>query len=224
MSLFVTGTGTGVGKTLACSVILTRHGRRRPIAYWKPVATGSNGEVGESDADFVRRTAAKGIQVLPEAYSFRSPVSPHLAARLERRTLEPEKILNAFVSHALADARRNLLVEGVGGLLVPLTDRGYLLASLIAELALPCIVVASSALGTINHTLLTIEAARARNIQIAGVILSGPSNPPNRRAIERFGGIEVLAELPVVRPLTRGGIARAAAGFDRRNRLLKYFE
>lgn len=221
MSLFVTGTGTEIGKTITCAVILSRYGRHHRLAYWKPIASGTD---TETDTAFVKRTNSANAEVLPETYLFDAPLSPHLASRLQRRRILPERIVEDFVAHALADAQRNLLIEGVGGLLVPLTANGYLLANLIADLALPCLIVASSRLGTINHTLLTLEAARARRLDVAGVVLSGPPNRENRRAIERFGKTAVLAELPLIQSRTRQGIARAGASFDRRGRLGKYFE
>lgn len=216
MSFIVTGTGTGVGKTIVSALILTRYGKRGQLAYWKPIATGSE---EESDTRTVVRLAPRGVEVLPEVYSYGPPVSPHLAARLARRPIEPALVVEAFVAHAAGSAERNLLVEGVGGLLVPLTDRGLLLADLLAELHLPLLVVASSQLGTINHTLLTLEAARARRLLVAGVVLSGPRNPENRAAIERFGKVEVLAEALPIPSVTRDGIARAARTFDRKGRI-----
>lgn len=221
MSLVVTGTGTEVGKTIVCAMILARHARRRRIAYWKPIATGSS---ESSDTQFIRSVVGKNVEILSEVYSLGPPVSPHLAARLGRRRIEPEQVVGAFVTHAMADDRRNLLIEGIGGLLVPLTDDGYLLASLFEELHLPLLIVASSRLGTINHTLLTLEAARSRRLEIAGVILSGPPNAENRRAIERFGSVDVLAEVPVIPSITHQGITQAARSFDRKGRLKQYFE
>ncbi len=221
MSLVVTGTGTEVGKTIVSALILARHAKRHRIAYWKPIATGAS---EGSDSREIRRVARKTVEILPELYAFDPPVSPHLAARLARRRIEPDQILDTFVQHALADERRNLLIEGVGGLLVPLTDRGYLLANLFEELHLPILVVASSRLGTINHTLMTLEAARSRKLEVAGVVLSGPRNDENRSAIERFGDVEVIAEVPVLRSITSRGIARAATSFDRKGRLKRFFE
>jgi malonyl-CoA O-methyltransferase len=106
----------------------------------------------------------------------------------------------------------------VGGLLVPLTDAGYLLADFLVAARLPCLLVARSTLGTINHTLLSLEALRARGIGIAGVVLDGPPNRENRRAIERLGQVPILAEIP---PLTldRAGIAAAVRAFDAEGKL-----
>jgi len=215
VSLVVIGTDTGVGKTVACAVILSRYGRLGPLAYWKPVATGS---VEGRDTDVVRRLAGHRGAVLPEAYLFGPPLSPHAASR---RTIDPEKILEALVAHALADPGRGMVIEGVGGLLVPLTRSGYLLADLVRNMLLPCVLVARSRLGTINHTLLTLEALRARGIRLAAVILSGERNPGNRAAILRFGKVPAILELPpLVR--TRKGVEAAARRFDPANRLARY--
>jgi dethiobiotin synthetase len=110
--------------------------------------------------------------------------------------------------------RDGLPGEGIGGLLVPLTEGGYLLADLLKGLSLPCLLVSSSQLGTINHTLLTLEALRARNLCLAGVVLNGPVNLENRRAIERFGHTSVVAEVEPLHPLSRETVAQAASGFD----------
>ena len=221
MSLAVVGTGTDVGKTVACAVILARYGRTHRLAYWKPIATG--GAAG-SDSSFVKRVSGGHGQVLPEEYLFEPPVSPHLAARLSRRPINPERVIEALVRHGLADEQRSLVVEGIGGLLVPLTDSGFLLADLLAELHLPCLLVGRSALGTINHTMLSLEAMRARRLLLAGVILSGPPEPENRKAIERFGGVEIVAEIPEIRPMNRAGLLGAARRFDRKGRLKRFFE
>jgi len=219
VSLVVTGTGTGIGKTVASAVILARYGKMLRLGYWKPIATGAR---EGRDVDFVRRAVGHLAQVLPEEYLFDAPVSPHLAARLEGRTIDPERVVAALVRHGVEDPRRSLVIEGVGGLLVPITERGYLLASLLQELHLPCVIVASSALGTINHTLLTIEAMRSRGLEVAGVVLSGPLNRENVDAIDRFGRVEVVGEIAPIRPLGRAGVFRAAKSFDRRARLKKF--
>ncbi len=119
----------------------------------------------------------------------------------------------------MEDRDRTLVIEAAGGVLVPLTDDGSMTIDVVAASALPAIVVARSTLGTINHTLLTLEALRGREIQIAGVVLNGPQNTENRRAIERFGSVDVIDEVP---PLgaegswsaSREDILRAAENFD----------
>ncbi|WP_028309835.1 dethiobiotin synthase [Derxia gummosa] len=179
-ALFVSGTDTGVGKTLA-SAWIARHWN---ATYWKPAQTGTATDDGD-DSGSVARLA--GVPVLPEAFRFAAPESPARAAELEGRRIDP----TAFV---LPRAPR-LVVEGAGGLLVPVTD-DFLMIDLARRLDLPVLLVARSGLGTINHTLLSAEALRARGMRLLGVVMSGEPNAANRVAIERHGALPVLAELP----------------------------
>ncbi len=219
MSLAVVGTGTEVGKTVVSAVLLARYASRpdhaAPLAYWKPVATGSR---DGRDVEEVARLAPPSVEVLPETYLFREPLSPHLAARLDGASIDPARLLAELSRHRSEKPGRALVVEGAGGLLVPLTDTD-LLADLFAAARLPCILAALSGLGTINHTLLSLEALRARKMEIAGVVLNGPPNPENRAAIERFGRVPVIAELPPLPSLDRAAVAQAAEGFDREGAL-----
>jgi len=169
---FVTGTDTGIGKTTYCR---DRVRREPDLVYWKPVQTGWPAE--DDTAEVAAPRSLPGIRL-------RDPVSPHLAAEREGRRLTLEEILLP-----LAGFKGRLLVEGAGGLLVPLAP-GLLQADLVRALGLPAIVVARDRLGTINHTLLTLEALRARGIPVAGVALLGGT--ANRDAIERFGAVRVL--------------------------------
>lgn len=211
MALVVTGTDTGVGKTVVSALLLLRYASRGPW-YWKPVATGAR----ERDSFSINRWTDAPVVV--ERYLYDPPVSPHLAARLARRPIRPDAIVRRF-----REIRRDaLVVEGIGGALVPLTSAGFLFADLARALRLPCVVVARSTLGTINHTLLTLEALRARHVPIAGIVLNGPSNPGNRRAVERFGRTRVLAHVPPLGRLSPAGLRRAARRFDPRGRLGRF--
>jgi dethiobiotin synthase len=212
MSLAILGTDTNVGKTVASAALLARY-VDLPLAYWKPIATGS---IEGRDTEEVTRLAPPSVEVLPEQYLFREPLSPHLAAEREGRTIDFERLV-ARGKGLLARADRHFVVEGAGGALVPLgplTRGGPLLVDLFAALDLPCLVIARSTLGTINHTLLTLEALRARGLVVAGVLMVGPPNEENRRAIETLGGVEVLGELPPLQPLTRETLQAAAAHLD----------
>ena len=124
----------------------------------------------------------------------------------------PTHLEQTFARHART--HRAVIVEGVGGALVPLCDDGTLLATFFQRLALPCVVVAASTLGTINHTLLTLEALRARGIAVAGVVLNGRTNPENSRAIARFGEVRIIAEVPALTPLDAASLATQAQLFD----------
>ena len=178
--VFVTGTDTDIGKTLV-SAWLTRHWRAE---YWKPVQTGA-----AEDSDSATISALVPAAVIhPPANLFQSALSPHAAAELEGTRIE----LDAMPLPAGAGP---LVVEGAGGILAPLNDTA-LTIDFAARLGLPVLVVARSGLGTLNHTLLTLEALRRRGLSILGVVMNGAANPANRRAIEHFGAVAVLAEIP----------------------------
>ena len=220
MSLWVLGTDTDIGKTVVSALILNRYAPSGPIAYWKPVSTGGDDDRDRSTVSgWLGDSTDRPVEVLDEVYLFDPPVSPHLAARLAGTNIDTDTILAELVRHAMEDRDRTLVIEAAGGVLVPLTDDGSMTIDVVAASALPAIVVARSTLGTINHTLLTLEALRGREIQIAGVVLNGPQNTENRRAIERFGGVDVIDEVP---PLgaegswsaSREDILRAAEDFD----------
>ena len=221
MSLWVLGTDTNVGKTVTSAVILERYVDAGPIAYWKPISTGGD---DDRDRTTLSQWVDSRITILEESYLFEPPVSPHLAARLANTQIDPERVLSDLVRHAMADQDRILLIEAAGGVLVPITDDGFLTVRLVQESTLPAVVVARSALGTINHTLLTLEALRARQIEIAGVVINGPPNEENRRAIERFGRVStiVLPALDNSPPLPEN-IRDAARDFDTDGVLAPYF-
>ncbi len=211
MSLVVIGTGTEIGKTITCAVLLTRYSVHRNPAYWKPIATGS---AEGRDTDVIRKLCGDSVEVLKERYLFTPPVSPHLAARQAQEIIQPQEILESLQNHSRALQERPLVIEGIGGLLVPLTDEGYLLADVLQEMGLPCLLVASSTLGTINHTLLTLEALRLRRLTLAGVVLNGVPNQENRRAIEKFGEIAVVSEIEPMGIPTPERVTKASTRFD----------
>jgi dethiobiotin synthetase len=198
--LFVTGTDTGVGKTaIACGVVAGWRARGRDVGAMKPAQSGH--VPGEpSDADRLRAAAGSGDPLeLVCPYSLRAPLAPAVAAREEEIAISFARILAA--ARALAARHDALVVEGAGGLLVPLTD-DETYADLALALAFPVLVVARAGLGTVNHTALTVEALRARGLSVAGIVLNrasagfDPSEPHNAREIERLTGIAPLASLP----------------------------
>lgn len=191
--VFVTGTDTNVGKTVAAAWLI----QHLEADYWKPVQSGT--EEGTDADTLARLLRLPPERIHPSSYVLRAPLSPHEAARLEGIVIQPERLV-------LPSTSRRLVVEGAGGVLVPLTD-SFLMIDLMARLGLPVAVVARSTLGTINHTLLTLEALRARRLEIAGVILNGPLDPANRDAIERFGRVRVLGHLPPFAILDGRGLA-----------------
>lgn len=177
--VFVTGTDTGIGKTLV-SAWLTHAWK---ADYWKPIQTGA---VEGTDSGTVAKLAP-GALVHPSAYVFQAPLSPHEAARRERARIE----LSALVPPKTDNA---LVVEGAGGVMVPLNEAA-LMIDFMERLRLPTVLVTRSGLGTINHTLMTLEMLRRRHIPVLGVVMNGQKNPANRQAIEHYGGVPVLAEL-----------------------------
>ena len=195
--VFVTGTDTGVGKTVVAACLA----RAWRAGYWKPVQTGT--ATGDDDTATVAALAgAPADRIFAPAYALRAPLSPHAAAELEGVRIVLEAIAMPAVSYPL-------VVEGAGGVMVPLNDATFMI-DLMARLDLPVVLVARSGLGTINHTLLSLAALRARDLPIAGVILDGPPNAGNRAAIERFADVRVLAELPHVEPLDAAAVAELA--------------
>ena len=203
--IFVTGTDTGVGKTVVSAALLLRYREMVPrLRYWKPVQTGME---QDDDTAYVRQLTGCGDEeVLDAGIRLPRPVSPHLAARLEGVTID----VSALSRPAHVQPSSRWIVEGAGGALVPL-NASELIVDLIRGLALPALVVARSTLGTINHTLLTIEALRARAIDAAGVVMVGPPDRENRQAIERYGRVAVVGELPPLEPLDSRSIGEWAA-------------
>lgn len=204
--LFVTGTGTEVGKTVVAAAIarsLVVEGQS--VAVFKPAVTGLL-EPGEGDHELLRR-AANSTQsdegIAP--YRYDPPASPHLAAEMAGERIEPARLLRA--ARWAGEAADVLVCEGVGGIMVPLAP-GYLVRDLARELALPVVVAASPSLGTINHTLLTLEAARGAGLEVSCVALTPwPQRPDpiqlsNRATIEALGGapVAVLRQLDLNDP------------------------
>jgi len=203
--LFVTGTDTGVGKTeVSCALVAEARAGGLDLAAMKPAESGV-GPGAPSDSE--RLCAAAGGLDEPALvcpYRFAAPLAPAVAARLAGVEVRLEVVLAA--AGALAARHQALLVEGAGGLLVPLTERETY-ADLAVALGLPVLVVARVGLGTVNHTALTVEALRARGLAVAGVVLnrtsaeSDPSVPHNAAEIERLTGAKVLASLPFLRDI-----------------------
>ncbi|HTB50879.1 MAG TPA: dethiobiotin synthase [Solirubrobacteraceae bacterium] len=201
--LFVTGTGTGVGKTIVSAALLAAmRAAGKPVRAYKPIVTGLAEPPDRWPADHELLALAAGVT--PEEVTplrFDPPVSPHLAAALVGQSIDPATI----VARACIDSDRILVVEGLGGLLVPLTE-AFTVRDLAVELGLPLVIAAATGLGTINHTLLTIEAARAAGLSIAAIVLTPwPGDPSemersNRETIARLGEIDVATLSPVRGP------------------------
>ncbi|MDR6853440.1 dethiobiotin synthetase [Sphingomonas sp. BE123] len=194
--IVVTGTDTGVGKTVASAALAWRLG----ATYWKPMQAGR--EEAESDREAVARLA--GVETLPEAYFLETPCSPHRAAEIDGVTID---------SARLTPPAGRLVIEGAGGALVPVT-RDLLYADLFARWGLPVVIVARTALGTINHSLMTIEVLRARGVTVAGILFSGDEVPDSQATICAMGQVASLGRLPRLDPLTPDNLRAAAATLD----------
>lgn len=208
--LFVTGTDTGVGKTVVSAALMIALRGDVSVRYWKPIQTGI--EQDDDTATVARLAHCSAAELLIAGVRLRHPVSPHLAARLNGVTIDLPPLEDTF-----NDASRSsrLVVEGAGGVLVPVNDI-QLMTDLMARLDLPTVIVARSTLGTINHTLLTIEALRRRSLTIAGVVLVGPPNVDNHHAIEQYGDVRVLGDMPHFEALTPDSLSSwATSEFDR---------
>ncbi|MBD9528720.1 dethiobiotin synthase [Paracoccus sp. PAR01] len=196
-ALVVTGTDTGIGKTIF-SAGLTK---ALNAQYWKPVQAGLE---EETDSQIVARLS--GRPVLPEAYRLKRPASPHLAAADEGVVIDPARL-------QLPDGTGPFVVEGAGGALVPLHE-GLLYADLMARWQAPVIVVARTGLGTINHSLMTIEALRARRVNLLGIAFVGDEMADSQAIICRIGQARNLGRLPRLGTLTPATLAAAFGGID----------
>lgn len=192
----ITGTDTGIGKTIFSAALAGATG----TSYWKPIQSGLD---EETDSEVVARLV--GVPVLAEGYRLVTPASPHLAAEIDGVTIDPD---------ALTPPPGDLIVEGAGGALVPVT-RTLLYADLFARWHIPVIVCARTSLGTINHSLLTIEALKRRGVPMHGIAFLGDPVPDSEAIIPDIGGVRRLGRLPIVDPLTPDNLAAAfAANFD----------
>lgn len=209
--LFVTGTDTGVGKTALCAALMIRYPGAR---YWKPIQTGSD----DDTAEVLRLSESSRDAAYFHGVRLPDPVSPHLAAQRANIRID-------LGTHTAAPKQSDAawIVEGAGGALVPVNESD-LMVHLMERLGLPVIIASRTTLGTINHTLLTIEALRARRLGVAGVVMIGDPNPDNRRAIEHYGSVPVLAEMPRFEPFTAALRKWAAESLDPENRLREFLQ
>ena len=201
--LFITGTDTGVGKTTVTAAVvtaLTAHGINTGVM--KPIATGAPADADAlPDADWLASVTGVGDPPdLITPYRFRTTAAPLIAATREGRAIEPDRIVGAF--QALSARHDCVVVEGIGGVMVPLTP-AILVVDLVKLMGLPVLVVARASLGSINHTLLTLECLRNRGVPILGLIFNNPARPPSVpdesdtiQTILRVSGLRSFGELP----------------------------
>lgn len=197
--LFITGTDTGIGKTIV-SAWVCKHWQ---ADYWKPVQSGL-----EDGTDSNRVAQLSGAVVHAETYQLTQPLSPHLAADIDDLKIQ--------LSDFILPQTERLVVEGAGGCLVPLNWRDTML-DLMKHLGSCALLVARSGLGTINHTCLSLQALKAAGVPVLGVVMVGEANSANREAVEHFGEVPVLAELPRFEEIN----SQALAEFNMPERLLR---
>lgn len=196
--LIVTGTDTGIGKTVFAAALTGALG----ASYWKPVQAGLDDD--ETDSECVARLAGlMPDRIVPEAWRLATPCSPHRAAEIDGVTIDPDALRIPAVPGAL-------VIEGAGGVMVPVT-RTLTFAHVFARWGLPVVLVARTALGTINHSLLSIEALRARGVPIHGVAFIGDANEDSEATIAQMGKVNRLGRLPLLDPLTPGSLREAFA-------------
>ncbi len=200
MTIVVTGTDTDIGKTVFAAGLTAALGAR----YWKPVQAGL---ADGSDAASVVTLGVPADHVLPEAYRLTTPCSPHLAAEIDGVTIDPDRL-------ALPQVEGPLVVEGAGGVMVPVT-RDLIFANLFARWGKPVVLVARTGLGTINHSLLSIEALRSRGVPILGIAFVGDAVEDSEATITALGKVRRLGRLPRLDSLNAATLAEAfAANFD----------
>jgi dethiobiotin synthetase len=192
--LVVCGTDTDVGKTVVSAWLVQGLGAH----YWKPVQSGL--EQGGDRRSVQQLLQLPEARLLPEAYRLSRPVSPHWAAECDGVEIQRPQL-------GLPPVAGPLVVETAGGLLVPLR-RDWLQIEQLQVWQLPVLLVARSGLGTLNHTLLSLEALQRRAIAVLGLVLNGPPHPDNPRTLEQLGGVPVLAELPPLQPLSAAALAQ----------------
>jgi dethiobiotin synthetase len=196
----ITGTDTGVGKTIFAAALTSA----LKAHYWKPVQAGLD---EESDSVIVQRLAGcDNDRILPEVYRLKTPCSPHRAAEIDGIEIDPDHLAPPPVSGSL-------IIEGAGGALVPL-NRSFLYADMFECWGLPVIIVARTMLGTINHSLLTIEALRKRQVLVHGIAFVGEANEDSEATICEIGQVRRLGRLEQLDPIDPHSLARAfAQGF-----------
>lgn len=191
----VAGTDTGVGKTVFAAALAGA----LDGAYWKPIQAGLDGET--DSAAVARLSGLPSARILPEAYRLGTPASPHLAAELDGQSIDRARLVPPATDLPL-------VIEGVGGLLVPL-DRETLLIDSLARWGAPVVLCARTTLGTINHSLLSLEALARRSIPVLGIVFVGDANLPVETSIVDFGRIRRLGRLPWLDPLDGGSLREA---------------
>jgi dethiobiotin synthase len=201
-AFIVAGTDTGIGKTTVAAMLTLA----LDALYWKPIQSGTRDGTDRQQVQAL--TQLPDDRFLPERYILKEPLSPHRAAEIDGVEIQTEALI-------VPASDQTLIIEAAGGLLVPITRRA-LQIDVLAAWGLPLILCARTALGTINHTLLSIEALRARDMPLRGLIFIGEDNPDNMRTIADFSGARILGHVPKLDRIDRGALLDTfARGFRR---------
>ena len=182
-SYFITGIGTDVGKTVVSSILC----ELLHATYWKPIQSG---DLQNSDSKKIQQWLNNTVEIIPEAHLFSEALSPHVASKIDGVSINPA-MLN------LPKTAGNLIVEGAGGWLVPINEAGITFADLAEQWNIPIILVSRHYLGSINHTLLSIESIQSRNVNIHGIIYVGEPLPDTCEIIEKISGVKTLFTVPI---------------------------
>jgi len=192
---FITGIGTDVGKTIVSAIV----SESLQATYWKPIQSGAS---EGTDRQIVERLCTDAVRTLPENYLLKEPVSPHLAAEMEGVEID-------ITTLTIPQVDGNIVIEGAGGLMVPIT-KDYLFADWIATYKIPTIIVSRHYLGSINHTLLTVAQLLNLNVPIAGIVFVGEENKDTEKVILQHGGVKVLGRIPIAKQLDKAFVTEQA--------------
>lgn len=192
---FVTGIGTDIGKTVVSAILV----EALQADYWKPIQAGN---LDFKDADFIKEYTIHTGKIHQEDYLLNEPLSPHLAAKIDGKHIDIQNII-------LPKTNNNIIVEGAGGIMVPL-NKNYLILDLIKLLQLPVILVSMNYLGSINHTLLSINVLKQQNIPIAGIVFNGVVNLDTEQFIVNYSGCSILGRVPKTGVVSKGFIVQQA--------------
>ncbi|WP_449440411.1 dethiobiotin synthase [Pedobacter steynii] len=197
---FVTGIGTGIGKTIVSSILT----EKLQADYWKPIQSG---DLEISDSLFVGNLISNTKTIIhPERYRLGQPLSPHLSAKIDGVHITTDSIKKPITDN-------KLIIEGAGGLMVPLNDKELIL-DLIKSLEAKVIVVSQNYLGSINHTLLTLEVLKANKISVEGLIFNGHANPETEDYIQKYSGARIIGKVPFMSRIDKEHIVSAGQHID----------
>ncbi|MBC8475132.1 MAG: dethiobiotin synthase [Bacteroidetes bacterium] len=195
-SFFVTGIDTNIGKTVVAAILV----EALNADYWKPIQSG---DLHYTDTDKVKELVNEKSILYPETYRLNNPLSPHASAKLDNISI-------SLASFQLPKTNNNLIVEGAGGLLVPINEDGSYLSDIIVKLGMEVILVSKNYLGSINHTLLSIEYLKSKSISIKGIIIVGEKNESSESIITKNTEVNILHRVPMVESVTREFIKEQA--------------